>query len=120
MAPILLLRDGRSFMSLGAMGGRRILNAVPQIVANVVDFGMGIQEAITAPRIDYSTRRLEVSDRLPAETIAGLESLGYPVHPVEEHVLSFEFGSPVGVLALPDGLAGGANPFYPAMAVGVD
>ncbi|CAA9536098.1 MAG: Gamma-glutamyltranspeptidase @ Glutathione hydrolase [uncultured Thermomicrobiales bacterium] len=120
MAPILLLRDGQSFMSLGAMGGRRILNAVPQIVANVVDFGMGIQEAITAPRIDYSTRRLEVSDRLPAETIAGLESLGYPVHPVEEHVLSFEFGSPVGVLALPDGLAGGANPFYPAMAVGVD
>jgi gamma-glutamyltranspeptidase/glutathione hydrolase len=119
MAPVLLLRDGQSFLSLGAMGGRRILNALPQIVANVVDYGMGIQEAITAPRIDYSTRQLEVSHRIPLMTVDALRYLGYPNQVVEEDVLSWEFSSPVGVLAREGGFFGGANPFYPAMAIGV-
>jgi gamma-glutamyltranspeptidase / glutathione hydrolase len=119
MAPVLLLRDGQSFLSLGAMGGRRILNALPQIIANVVDYGMGIQEAITAPRIDYSTRWLELSHRIAGTTVEVLRQRGYPVQTVDEDVLSWEFSSPVGVLARDGGFSGGANPFYPAMAIGV-
>lgn len=119
MAPVIVLRDGHGHLSLGAMGGRRILSALPQIASNVIDHGMGIQAAITAPRIDYSTRALHVSDRLALSIIEGLRQMGHPVVPAEEHMLSFEFASPVGVLNDSRRLYGGANPFYPAMAVGL-
>ena len=54
MAPLLVLRDGRPLLAVGAPGGRRIINAMAQIVMNVLDEGMGVQEAITVPRIDCS------------------------------------------------------------------
>jgi gamma-glutamyltranspeptidase / glutathione hydrolase len=120
MAPVVMLEDGESFLSLGAMGGRRILNAVPQIASAVIDQGMGIQQAITSPRIDCSTPVVEASSRIDARTLETLESMGYPIRPVEEDVLSFEFGSPVGVLRRAGQLSGGANPYYPASARGLD
>ncbi|MGI9253750.1 MAG: gamma-glutamyltransferase family protein, partial [Thermomicrobiales bacterium] len=119
MAPVIVLRGGEVLMSIGAMGGRRIMNAIPQIVANVLDYGMGIQAAITAPRIDLSTGALQASDRIPAGTLAELAAMGYDVEPIEEDVLGFEFASPVGVLREGATLRGGANPYYPAYAVGV-
>lgn len=119
MAPVILLRDGQGYLSLGAMGGRRILNALPQIISSIVDHDLGVQAAITAPRVDYSTRSLQASDRIPQPVLAGLRKLGHPVVSTEEHVLSFEFASPVGVVRDGNTLRGGANPFYPAMAIGL-
>lgn len=120
MAPVVVLREGQTFMSLGAMGGRRIMNAIPQILANVVDFGMSMQAAITAPRIDLSTGALQASDRIAPSTLATLAAMGYDVQPIEEDVLGFEFASPVGILRQDGMLHGGANPYYPAFAVGVN
>ena len=54
MSPVLVLKDGRPVMTVGAPGGRKIINAVTQVVMNVVDFGMGMQDAIGAPRVDAS------------------------------------------------------------------
>ena len=119
MAPVLLLDGNQPFLSLGAMGGRRILNALPQIIANVIDYGMGMQAAITAPRIDCSLGHVQASDRIPAATLDALRAMGHDVEAIEEDVLSFEFGSPVGILIDGDTLRGGANPYYPAMAVGL-
>lgn len=119
MAPVVLLHDDHAMLSLGAMGGRKILNAVPQIISNIIDHDMGIQAAITAPRIDYSTRSLMASSRIPAEVLAHLRALGHPVEIVDESPLSFAFASPVGVLSQAGRFHGGANPYYPAMAIGV-
>lgn len=119
MAPTILLEMGRPFLSLGAMGGRRILNALPQIIANVVDYGMDMQAAISAPRVDCSTGVIQASSRISPETIRALRQLGHMVEVIEEDMLSFEFGSPVGVQNDGGMLRGGANPFYPAMAIGV-
>lgn len=119
MAPMLLLAGNRAFLSVGAMGGRRILNALPQIVANVVDYNMGMQAAISAPRIDCSTGIVQASSRIPEDTIAALRQIGHTVEVLDEDVLSFEFGSPVGVQNDRGTLRGGANLFYPAMAVAV-
>jgi gamma-glutamyltranspeptidase / glutathione hydrolase len=119
MAPVLVLDDNRPIMSLGAMGGRRILNALPQIISNVLDHGMGMQAAITAPRIDCSTGIVQASSRIPVDTLSALEAMGHQIEPLEEDVLGFEFGSPVGILVDGDTLRGGANPYYPAMAVGL-
>ncbi|WP_432180736.1 gamma-glutamyltransferase [Streptomyces sp. NBC_00063] len=54
MGPLLVRREGRPLLALGAPGGRRIISALTQVLSNVVDRGMGVQEAISAPRVDAS------------------------------------------------------------------
>ncbi|MGN6189942.1 MAG: gamma-glutamyltransferase family protein, partial [Conexibacter sp.] len=49
--PVVLLRDGRPLVALGAPGGRKIVTAMLQVILNMVDFGMDVQQAIAAPRI---------------------------------------------------------------------
>ncbi|HEY0322127.1 MAG TPA: gamma-glutamyltransferase [Pyrinomonadaceae bacterium] len=52
MTPTFVLRrDGTLWFAIGSPGGPRIINAVFQIIVNVIDFGMNIQQAIDAPRI---------------------------------------------------------------------
>ena len=58
-------------MTVGAPGGRKIINAVTQVVMNVVDFGMGMQDAITAPRVDASGLDTLYSQALDPETVDG-------------------------------------------------
>jgi gamma-glutamyltranspeptidase/glutathione hydrolase len=119
MAPTIVLNRDRALLSLGAMGGRRILNALPQIIANVVDYGMGMQAAISAPRIDCSTGFIQASSRISPDTLTALRRFGHNVEVLEEDMLSFEFGSPVGVQNDGGTLRGGANPYYPAMAIAI-
>ena len=80
---------------------------------------MGMQAAISAPRIDCSTGIIEASSRIPLDTIAALRKIGHTCEVIEEDMLSFEFGSPVGVQNDHGTLRGGANLYYPAMAIAV-
>jgi gamma-glutamyltranspeptidase/glutathione hydrolase len=53
MTPTILVKDKRAVLVVGAAGGRKIPGTVLQIVLDVVDFGMNVQEAIDAPRINH-------------------------------------------------------------------
>jgi gamma-glutamyltranspeptidase/glutathione hydrolase len=54
MTPTFVLRkDGTLWFTVGSPGGPRIINAVLQVVINVIDFDMNIQQAIDAPRIHH-------------------------------------------------------------------
>jgi gamma-glutamyltranspeptidase/glutathione hydrolase len=54
MTPTFVLRkDGRLWFTVGSPGGPRIINAVLQVIINVIDFDMNIQQAIDAPRIHH-------------------------------------------------------------------
>lgn len=53
MAPTILVKDGALFMVLGSPGGSSIITTVFQTVLNVVDHGMTMQEAVTAPRFHH-------------------------------------------------------------------
>ena len=58
--------DGRR-LAVGASGGRRILPAVTQLLSFVMDYGMDLDAAIHAPRIDASEGAVVIGDvRLPA------------------------------------------------------
>jgi len=46
-------KDGRPELIIGSPGSFGILQSVPQITMNVIDFGMGIQDAIDAPRFRW-------------------------------------------------------------------
>lgn len=52
--PAFITKDGQPFMSFGVMGGDFQPMGHCQIVMNMIDFGMNIQEAGDAPRIDHT------------------------------------------------------------------
>ena len=66
--------DGRR-LAVGASGGRRILPAVAQMLSFVMDYGMDLEAAIHAPRIDASEGAVVIGDvRLPTPVREGLRS----------------------------------------------
>ena len=52
--PAFITRDGRPWASFGVMGGQMQPQGHVQIVLNLIDFGMGLQEAGDAPRIQHN------------------------------------------------------------------
>ena len=118
MAPVILSRDGRPWASLGASGGRRIMNCNAQLVINLTDWRLAAQPAISAPRIDCSTAELLLSWRFPAETVKALRAMGHRVAIRDERLFTDGFASPTAIRCTLDGVFdGGADPFYaPATA----
>jgi len=53
MTPTIILKEGKPFMVIGSPGGSTIITQVLQTVQNVIDFGMNISDAISAPRIHH-------------------------------------------------------------------
>ena len=53
MAPTIVLRKGKPILALGARGGSKIISAVFQTIVNVVDCGMDVDDAVTAPRFHH-------------------------------------------------------------------
>ena len=51
MAPSVVLEDGRPRLVIGSAGSERLRGAILQVVANVVGHGMGVEEAVEAPRL---------------------------------------------------------------------
>ncbi len=96
------------------------MNCIAQIAINLVDRGMGMQAAVSAPRIDRSTGDLIISDRLDPDVVSTLESLGHSVSIKDERLLLGEFSSPACVRFDGAQFTGGVDPwYYPATATGV-
>ena len=53
MTPTIVTRDGRLLLVTGSPGGRTIINTVLLTILNVVDFQMGAQAAVDAPRFHH-------------------------------------------------------------------
>ncbi len=51
MTPTIVRRDGKVLLVTGSPGGRTIPSTVLNIVLNVVEFGMAVREAVSAPRL---------------------------------------------------------------------
>jgi len=51
--PTIILRNGQPWAAVGTPGGHTIGQTVPQMVMNLIDFGMNIQEAISRPRVSF-------------------------------------------------------------------
>jgi gamma-glutamyltranspeptidase len=53
MTPTIVVKNGKPLFALGSPGGPTIINTVLQILVNLIDFGMNLQEAVSAPRIHH-------------------------------------------------------------------
>jgi gamma-glutamyltranspeptidase/glutathione hydrolase len=123
MTPALVLDGNGVRMAVGATGGRRITNCVTQLISKVVDFGLGPQEAIDAPRVDCSQPATLARRDLDPAVIAELERRGHRIQVIGEgHVQGgfASFASPVAIVRNPDGaLRAGVDTFHSAYAEGL-
>lgn len=80
MSPMLLLKNGRPLLAIGAAGGRTIQNNLCHAIARVVDLGASLETAITAPRFHIETAEpVHVEDGADA-LAAGLVDRGHRVN----------------------------------------
>lgn len=109
IAPTLVFKDGKPFMTLGSPGGPRIITALSNVIMNVVDHGMDLQEAISAPRFhNPNSEKTAIEGRWSPEVQKALTEKGQ-VLDVRKDV-DLYFGGAQGVMILPDGkLHGGAD-----------
>ena len=122
VCPTVVLREGEPFMVLGAPGGRNIQVSVAQVISHVVDYGMGIQDAVDAPRVTRETGEVFVDSRLPLRVWERLKEMGHNVVWVDAELKSW--GRPVAVLRDPESglLHGGVYTLltgFESMAVGL-
>ncbi|MCY4528237.1 MAG: gamma-glutamyltransferase [Chloroflexi bacterium] len=120
MTPLLVLRDGQPFLTVGAPGGRRIMCRMAHIISNVVDYGMSMQEAITAPSVDAAERETLVDHRIDTQTVEALARMGHNVEVVPEPFTGGGFSRPRGVMIDADNglLRAGVQPIGPDEARG--
>jgi gamma-glutamyltranspeptidase/glutathione hydrolase len=128
MTPLIVERDGRPVLAVGAPGSRRITNAVSQVTLNVLAHGMAVQPAISAPRIDCSLGHILADDRIDAGTIDELRRHGHRVEVVHEWIneggpatgYRGHFARPAAIHVDTDGIRhGGDYPFVEGVAIGV-
>jgi gamma-glutamyltranspeptidase/glutathione hydrolase len=98
MAPSVLLQGGRPRLVVGSAGSARLRGAILQVVANVAARGLGVREAVDAPRIHVEEDVAHCEDPAAADE---LEAAGYPVVRWRERNLFF--GGAAAVEVLDDG-----------------
>ena len=77
--PAFITKDGKPFASFGLMGGAMQPQGHVQIVMNLIDFGMNLQEAGDAPRIQHENDTEPTGQNIPMRDggVVQLES-GFP------------------------------------------
>ncbi len=87
MTPTIVLKDGRPFIVTGSPGGSRIITAVLQVITNVVDFRMGIADAVSAPRLhnQWEPDKTFVEPGFEPSVLEALAARGHVIVPTAPH-----------------------------------
>jgi gamma-glutamyltranspeptidase/glutathione hydrolase len=107
MSPTLVFDGERPVITIGAPGASWIGPAIVQALVNILDWGMTMQEAISAPRVVSTGNAIDISNRIPHPVQRSLESDGYEVRRTH---LSYAFAGVHGIARFGDRLLGGADP----------
>jgi gamma-glutamyltranspeptidase/glutathione hydrolase len=85
ICPTFVFKGGRLWLVLGTPGGPTIFTTVFQVIVNRVDFGMTLEEAVSAPRFHHQWPALKAADPIFVErpfengTTDALGKLGYAI-----------------------------------------
>jgi gamma-glutamyltranspeptidase/glutathione hydrolase len=100
MSPSLLIEGGRPRLVLGSAGSERLRGAILQIVVNVIDHGLGVAEAIDAPRLHLDGDVLHLEGGIDPDVVDRLLERGYELVRWSDRNLFF---GGVAAVALEDG-----------------
>lgn len=78
MAPTIVSDGTKPIAILGASGGNFIVTSLAQVIVNLVDFGMSLAEALTAPRFECQTGTIFAQSRIPEYVCAQVRKR-YPI-----------------------------------------
>jgi gamma-glutamyltranspeptidase/glutathione hydrolase len=110
MTPTIVERDGKLWAVVGTPGGSTIISAVFQTILSLRDFGMGMQEAVNAPRFHHQWLPdvlIMEPDRFSPAMIESLQNMGHQVNQQQSRII----GKVDAILVLKDGsLEAGADP----------
>ncbi|GHC31657.1 gamma-glutamyltransferase [Kushneria pakistanensis] len=106
MTPTIVKRDGKNLLVTGSPGGSRIITTTLGVISNVIDHGMNIQSAVSAPRFhdQWLPDELRIEDGFSPDTLRLLEGMGH--HVVQQSAM----GASQSILINEDGFQGGADP----------
>ena len=126
VAPVHLVREGRFWATVGTPGSYGILVTTVQVLANLIDFGLNVQDAIGAPRFRWldeaidplPAETLRMESRVPESTRQALAARGYRLDMLG--AWSMRVGGVQAVMADPGTgwLMGGADPRRNGYAIG--
>ncbi len=116
ICPTIAFRDGTPRIVIGAPGGTQIAMGVVQALLNVIEFDMGMLEAVSAPRFSATSNAIDITNRIPGYLTDPLEADGYEVI---RSALTFGIGAVHGLRIDAAGLSGGADPGHDGIALGV-
>jgi gamma-glutamyltranspeptidase/glutathione hydrolase len=125
LVPFMVLRDGRPLLVAGTMGGEGQPQTMAALATRVLDFGLGVQSAVEAPRWLYGrtwgapTRALSLEERFAPRVAADLEARGHAIRLLDPW--SDTMGHAQAVLVDPDSglLVGGGDPRADGPALGI-
>jgi gamma-glutamyltranspeptidase/glutathione hydrolase len=121
LTPTVVLKDGKPFLAIGTPGGDSQDQQILLVLLNIIDFGLDVQAAIEAPRVNslhpqssFDDHRaqpgvLEVERTLPTAVIEELRSRGHIIRLRPAYGISTGIVA-VGVDPATGKLRGGADP----------
>lgn len=119
VAPTQTFKDDKFHLSIGTPGGYGILQTTPQMLMNVLDYGMNVQQAIEAPRFKYTLgTHVVMEERFPWNVRRALELRGHEVEVVESFSRLVGGAQGIQVDQEQGTFQGGADPRRDGVAVG--
>jgi gamma-glutamyltranspeptidase/glutathione hydrolase len=74
LTPSILLKDGKPFLAIGTPGGDSQDQQILLVLLNIIDFGMDVQQAIDAPRVNSLHPESSFDNHKPSPGVLEVES----------------------------------------------
>jgi gamma-glutamyltranspeptidase/glutathione hydrolase len=119
LSPCMIVKGESPFMVLGTPGADGQTQTLLQVIANIIDFGADVQEAIESPRWrSFPGNSLCIEGRFPAAVVKGLKAKGHQIELLPNW--SAVCGGAQGIIIdhKRGVLMGGADPRRQAYAIG--
>jgi gamma-glutamyltranspeptidase/glutathione hydrolase len=116
VVPTIAFKDGTPHVVLGAPGGTQIVMGVMQALLNVLDFGMTMEAAVSAPRFSSTSNAIDITSRIPGYVVEPLQRDGYEVI---RSALTFGIAAVHGIRIVDGVMDGGADPGHDGVALAV-
>ncbi len=116
LCPTIVFDGEDPHVVLGAPGGTQIAMGVTSVVLNVLDHGMTMTEAVSAPRFSATSDAIDVTNRIPRYVTEELEAQGYEVI---RSPFTYGIAAVHGIRIVDGKCDGGADPGHDGVALTV-